>query len=1287
MEGFQLRVREFLRWKWMRAASFAMLAVVLSFGVTCPVSAADDWDVWDGTKAVRWFALDQYDSGFEYNDVITVSTGAQLAYIADLVNSSAIEETSKRLIGRTLLLDRNLDLSVHEWTPIGTPKLSAQTNFIPVENTSLMFLGTFDGQGHTIKYKIKEQDSGVIVYSTSRRGAALFGGIGLSGAVKNLSVEADLSSPKLLTGGIAVINQGIISGCAVSGNISKTYLHSAGTIGGVAAINADGLVDNCSVSAKVEVDRSPAGGVVGRNVLSGGSVVRGCSLTADGSVTGYGLDNGRSGYTILGGIVGWNERTGIIEGSSVYGAVRAVRNQTDGAIDGAVTGGIAAANDGGTVENCLFDGVLSGQTLGGIAGRVLDGGMNLSTGHFYIRGCTANVRIGDALSETSAVRIGGIAGYSASVGAIFHIENCFASGDLRIVYDGSSAVYIGGIGGNHAGSIANAVASCDISSASTGTQYLGGIAGDLTGNAINNVSLGRISAANVDNSNIYAGGIYGSSAYTSQVKNNVSLCEIAVPASATAGGLFGAVSGNLQDNLWLSKPGFNEGLKFAGDASETEDEANNLKRVTDEANFPATAAILHPALAVLRKAPAEFEVKVYPEGASASASVAGMWSKDGDSISFSPALPDGRRVTVKPIAVGPATVTYSLSDNLYGDALKPVLTSSVYVESLPETIDISGITGVSAPAAGGIPSTADIDETEQFTGTVSWLGEPGVFGYETAYTAVITLAAKPGFTFDGVPENFFTVEGAESASNEAGGSTVTAAFPATGPVPDDTPPALAGVTVSGGATYGVPSSGVLTVAFSEAMNGGAPGTVTLTPAGGSSAIAEFAGWMSADRAAYNYSGLASGTAYTVGVSGFEDAAGNLMAPASAALSFTTAAAEIAPLPPDIYPGSFTDPGVTVQVNAETLVAVGGALPDDFGELGDLSDFLNLSPSSGLVTADPGAMGAEIEMDGELGEAADTDEEMLALPAFRAQVEEEGMTALVTFKVNLGQFSGRKLRDLAVIKILNSGSVRKLPKAGALAEISSGQYVWTDGEGVKVPGGTEIGATDEYWLHAAIADQSEYDWNAAPMLITDPLAVVPLDLSGAYGGHLVRAEDAGYIKDNWKTNATVYRDGAVTVEIEIPLTGALIPEDVFAETRGFIEGSTGFYIADASGAVVADYLSGLPGSSGSPGAAFPKPYTLRFYGTCESAEAYRSAVIESIGYWMPGEEEAYAQVFAGGVSVPEGTDAREAESEDENAPSGPGNSGSSGGCAAGAAGLAAIVLAMVTRVAANHRARG
>ncbi|MBP8083278.1 MAG: SUMF1/EgtB/PvdO family nonheme iron enzyme [Spirochaetes bacterium] len=96
----------------------------------------------------------------------------------------------------------------------------------------------------------------------------------------------------------------------------------------------------------------------------------------------------------------------------------------------------------------------------------------------------------------------------------------------------------------------------------------------------------------------------------------------------------------------------------------------------------------------------------------------------------------------------------------------------------PSVVNIKAISGVTAPARDAVPVTT-ITETDQYTGTISWNTSPEKFAASTIYTATITLTAKPGYTFNGISENFFTVSGATTTKNSANSGVITAVFPST----------------------------------------------------------------------------------------------------------------------------------------------------------------------------------------------------------------------------------------------------------------------------------------------------------------------------------------------------------------------------------------------------------------------------------------------------------------------------------------------------------------------------
>jgi hypothetical protein len=169
------------------------------------------------------------------------------------------------------------------------------------------------------------------------------------------------------------------------------------------------------------------------------------------------------------------------------------------------------------------------------------------------------------------------------------------------------------------------------------------------------------------------------------------------------------------------------------------------------------------------------------------------------------------------------------------------------------TVEIASIPGVTAPVTGATPVTT-ITPTTQYTGTVSWspvLAPGGTFAPGTVYTATITLAAKPRFTFDGVASNFFTVAGAVYSTNPPNSGIITAIFPETAPA--DPVVSVTGIkvtpetaTINIGATQQLTATvlpenatnkdvtwsssdqAIATVDATGLVTGVAPGTVTVT---------------------------------------------------------------------------------------------------------------------------------------------------------------------------------------------------------------------------------------------------------------------------------------------------------------------------------------------------------------------------------------------------------------------------------------------------------------------------
>ena len=265
---------------------------------------ATDWQAGgEYTYTVSLTAAKDPGYTIEGNGSYTVTSADGLMHVADLVNGGKTDIN--------ITLDKNIDLTGKDWTPIGTD----------YDNS---YKGTFDGGGHTITG---------LTFTTNDEYAGLFGWLNRAGTVKNVVMEGvQITSNQIYggsIGGVVGYGWGTIENCSVSGSVSGTVY-----VGGVVGAQIDGSITGCSSSATVKgtVD---VGGVAGQtnssatltacyatgNVtleidpkknIAGGSLVgmnAGSSLLAcyaTGNVTSTGSS---TGYVHIGGFLGNNYTT------------------------------------------------------------------------------------------------------------------------------------------------------------------------------------------------------------------------------------------------------------------------------------------------------------------------------------------------------------------------------------------------------------------------------------------------------------------------------------------------------------------------------------------------------------------------------------------------------------------------------------------------------------------------------------------------------------------------------------------------------------------------------------------------------------------------------------------------------------------------------------------------------------------------------------------------------------------------------------------------------------------
>ena len=288
------------------AAGTAFITCTFTNGKTFvyKMKNATDWQAGgEYTYTVSLAAAKDPGYTIEGNGSYTVTSADGLMNVAELVNGGKTDIN--------ITLDKNIDLTGKDWTPIGTD----------YDNS---YKGTFDGGGHTITG---------LTFTTNDEYAGLFGWLNRAGTVKNVVMEGvQITSNQIYggsIGGVVGYGWGTIENCSVSGSVSGTVY-----VGGVVGVQIGGSITGCSSSATVKgtVD---VGGVAGqtnssatltacyatgnvtleidpkKNIAGGGLVGMnaGSSLLAcyaTGNVTSTGSS---TGYVHIGGFLGNNYTT------------------------------------------------------------------------------------------------------------------------------------------------------------------------------------------------------------------------------------------------------------------------------------------------------------------------------------------------------------------------------------------------------------------------------------------------------------------------------------------------------------------------------------------------------------------------------------------------------------------------------------------------------------------------------------------------------------------------------------------------------------------------------------------------------------------------------------------------------------------------------------------------------------------------------------------------------------------------------------------------------------------
>ena len=312
------------------------------------------FDVWNGETATS-FAKGTGTA----KDPYQISTGAELAYFASLINNA--DEAYNQAY---YCLVNSIDLNGQEWIQIGysTYEYSSSSNkrFSDVH----CFSGVFEGKGCVIKnFKIT---------SSKKQLVGFFGDLN-GGTIQNLGLEnftfsvSNDTTKIYYVGGIVGYNRngGKVSNCYVASDVCFTATTDDVYVGGIVGCNnPDSTIEYCysigDVSAmyrakswygRSNTASANAGGIV---AINSGNIT---NCYSKGSVYAY-ADEGD--FIRAGGIVAMNSRWGSSTNGSKHGKVTncyAIGNIYGNGDGQAYVGGLIGANlSNASVENCFVTG-------------------------------------------------------------------------------------------------------------------------------------------------------------------------------------------------------------------------------------------------------------------------------------------------------------------------------------------------------------------------------------------------------------------------------------------------------------------------------------------------------------------------------------------------------------------------------------------------------------------------------------------------------------------------------------------------------------------------------------------------------------------------------------------------------------------------------------------------------------------------------------------------------------------------------------------------------------------
>lgn len=338
---------------------------------------------------------DSFDGGLgTQEDPYQIASGAQLAYLAKLVNDIELNDEGEQYNTLHYILTDDIDLSGKRWTPIGINS-----------NDSIPFCGVFDGNNKKVSGLVINEG----VYYTTYD-------LGLFGLLENARVEdltIENANIKWPVDNYVIV--GTLAGEAIVADIVNCHasvdIEAKGIIGGLVAIGVVNI-ENCSTSGTITgIEDSDVGGLILRNYILE-DIESGVISNSNSSCELIGQQG-----IYAGGLVGENE--GLIENCYATGNINVG--------DNSFVGGLATVNFG-LVEDCYATGNIEAGDSS-FAGGLVAGNVGIISECYY----------NGSITSDGGLLAGGL--ISQNLGLI---EQCYAETEILC---GGNESYLGGLVG------------------------------------------------------------------------------------------------------------------------------------------------------------------------------------------------------------------------------------------------------------------------------------------------------------------------------------------------------------------------------------------------------------------------------------------------------------------------------------------------------------------------------------------------------------------------------------------------------------------------------------------------------------------------------------------------------------------------------------------------------------------------------------------------------------------------------------------------------------------------